>query len=178
MCWWVDRKEEKRSKDKTVSILHIPDNDSCRNLVVFIFQHYKLTVGEDMSSILSKVPTNFPHTMDHDDRCDFAAIIASIVGENPPEQFNRCILAAAALKNYKPDKKYIENSALLTQMLTIALSLTHRKIDKQYELPIDIKNHIILFAAAITEAINNYQKTGDKNPVGAFSTKYLYAILK
>lgn len=161
MCWWKEYK------------LYIKNKDTCRNFVALIMRQYHITTGNKMTSVVSKEGTRDPHTIDHEERCGFAAIIAAIVGEPPNCGFDKCIEAAAALKKYKPCDESIKDGAMLTKLLVNAMAK-----DDECDLSDDIKMNMAIFSAAIIDSFKSYNKTGKAGvPDGAYSLKYLYDLL-
>jgi hypothetical protein len=159
MCWWVDFS------------IHIKDTDSLRNLAVFIGQHYKAITKHDLKSILDEKKTPIPHSINHHDRPNIVAVIATILGD-VTKPYPDAIKAAAALEGYDVDEKVAEKSAILAKnIITFAQEIAKAKSKKDdYDVPEKTKALIKKFAAALTVAICKYVETG---PEGSFTIDYL-----
>jgi hypothetical protein len=167
MCWWTGYK------------IHITGPETCRNIVAIIFNQYGISAGEKMQSIKSEEKEPLPHTISHDERCEFAAIVAAIVGEPPDKGFDQCIKAAEELKKYKPSKKTMDMAVPLAKLIEEAVSAAPKKEKEGYELDEKIKIHLLAYASAIIDSFEAYKKTGNGNaPVGSYSLKYLYSLIR
>jgi hypothetical protein len=161
MCWWTQFK------------LHIRSKDDCRNLSALIFQQYKTVAKETLISIIDIKKTPLPHTIPHDDRCLFVAIIAAIIDEQPSDGFGKCIEFAEMLKKYKADKKDIDESEILCASIIQALCIAASATIKKYSMSSDTENHIRNYSAAVNAAIRSYIDAGS---VGSFGVKYLLSL--
>lgn len=162
MCWWQSYKNR------------INGPDACRNLVVLVFKQFEATTGNKLQSITSKKNIKMPNTINHDERCNFAAIIASIIGEAPEKGFEICIEAALKLKKYNPDDQAMREGQMLTKFLIDALTQS----EKEGDLEDSVKLHLSVFAAAVINSFKIYNQSGKSgSPDGPYVLKYLYDLL-
>jgi hypothetical protein len=161
MCWWVQFSK------------FISSEDHCRNISALFFQQYKLTAKHALSSIKRKHKIPIPHTIDHDERCDFVAILAIIIDEPPEDGFEECFVMAEKLKHYVPNMADIEEAGIIAE--SVVLSLTAKKDGKEYPIGKDLVIRVHMYIASIVAAIKLYLATG---PTGSFGPQYLLEVLK
>ena len=161
MCWW-------RNFSKFIC-----SEEHCRNKSAMFFQLYKLISNHMLLSIKSKTKVPIPHTIDHDERCDFVAILAIIIGEPPEEKFENCFLMADALKYYVADKADLDDGNIIAK--SICISLMVKKEGKEYTIDKDIVTRIHVYEAAVVASIKLYLEQG---PIGSFGPQYLLEVLK
>lgn len=191
MCWWTNFG------------MHVKDKESLRNIFVFITDHYRTIMGEDLTMFKSKNNVQIPHCIDNDEKPLFVAVIAHLLGddikvhdENIKELYLRSIKMAESLHEYKcknDNGKDLANRIIMASQLIARRKIdaeeTKRKklesVDKEeaekeaekkdeYVLPIALQENIHKYAAALTEAIVQYRKMG---PEGCFKIKFLYQEL-
>jgi hypothetical protein len=161
MCWWCGFKQ------------HIKTEDDCRNLSALIFQQYRSAAGVPLLSIKSNgKKTQIPHSICHDERCSFVAIIASIIGEPPSTGFDESVKFAEKLKSHTVDKKDADESAVLSDSIISAVCATANIATNK--LDNDIANRIRVYAAVINSSMRAYITTG---PEGSYGVQYLINAL-
>ena len=163
MCWWTDYGT------------HIKDDDDCRNIVAFIFNQYTDMSGTRMQSVSSNIKNVNPHTIDHDERCEFAAMVATIVGEPPKTEFDKTVAAVKKLKKYRPKKKDIKDSAVLSLYIIAAMEKHPKKYNDDYQLADDTKVIIRKFAAAVCSSMRAY--LSEIKITHPYSMEYVHNVL-
>lgn len=163
MCWWSNFG------------IHIKDVETLRNLAVFMGQQYKVTTKHDLTSIADDKKTPIPHSINHDDRPKFVAVIATILGDTT-YPYIKSAEAAAKLAEYTTSEKDEDlGSVLAKSIIASSQGIAREKTGKSdYAIPTETAILIKKFSVAYVNAVKKYIETG---PEGLFTIDYLFAEL-
>lgn len=163
MCWWTDFG------------LHVKDINTLRNLAVLMAQQYKIITKHDLMSISDEMKTPIPHSINHDDRPKFVAVIATILGDDTTTKYTASVDIAKRLSEIKVEDKSDGKWTMLAKSIILSSEeIAREKKDKHYTMPDETARLVKQFAIVYTNAVITYI---EKGPVGLFTIDYVLAEL-